>query len=103
MKNKKTMHELCKEFPNKSYRELEKYRNADRQEEAQQIFTQQENEELTESQQKQEELEPIEGVDWEEIYKKEHELRQKTEKELADLKKKIDPAHKIQKARESGL
>ena len=102
------MHELAKEFPNKTYRELEKYRNADRQEEAQQIITQQENEELkeaqlTESQQKQEELEPIEGVDWEEIYKKEHELRQKAEKELADLKKKIDPAHKIQKARESGL
>ena len=59
MKNKKTMHELAKEFPNKTYRELEKYRNADRQEEAQQIITQQENEELTESQQKQEELEPI--------------------------------------------
>ena len=103
MKNKKTMHELAKEFPNKTYRELEKYRNADRQEEAQQIITQQENEELTESQQKQKELEPIEGVDWEEIYKKEHKLRQKAEKELEDLKKKVDPAHKIQKARESGL
>ena len=56
---KKTMHELCKEFPNQSYRELEIYREKDRQEEAQRIFTQQENEELTESQQKQEELEPI--------------------------------------------
>ena len=43
---KKTLHELAKEFPNKTYRELEKYRDADRQEEAQQIFTQQENEEL---------------------------------------------------------
>ena len=31
------MHELCKEFPNKSYRELEKYRDADRQEEANRI------------------------------------------------------------------
>ena len=66
MNKKKTMHELAKEFPNKTYRELEKYRNADRQEEAQRIFTQQENEELkedqlTESQQKQEELEPIES------------------------------------------
>ena len=50
MKNKKTMHELAKEFPNKTYRELEKYRDADRQEEVQQIFTQQENEELTEKQ-----------------------------------------------------
>ena len=66
---KKTIYELAKEFPNKIYKELEKYRNADRQEEAQQIITQQENEELkeyqlTESQRKQEELEPIEKEDW---------------------------------------
>ena len=47
LKNKtKTIHELVKEFPNKTYKELEKYRNADRQQEAQQIITQQENEEL---------------------------------------------------------
>ena len=31
---KKTLHELAKEFPDKTYRELEKYRNADRVEEA---------------------------------------------------------------------
>ena len=31
---KKTIHELAKEFPNKTYKELEKYRDADRQEEA---------------------------------------------------------------------
>jgi len=31
---KKTIHELAKEFPNKTYRELEKYRDADRIEEA---------------------------------------------------------------------
>ena len=43
---KKTIHELTKEFPNKTYKELEKYRDADRQEEAQRIITQQENEEL---------------------------------------------------------
>ena len=49
----KTMHELAREFPDKTYRELEKYRDADRQEEAQQIP-------LTESQQSQEDLEPIE-------------------------------------------
>ena len=54
MKKEKTMHELAKEFPNKTYRELEKYRDADRQEEAQQTP-------LSESQQKQEELEPIDG------------------------------------------
>ena len=114
------MHELAKEFPNKTYGELEKYRNADRNEEAQQIITQQENEELkedqlTESQQKQKELEPIQEdssifdeerkkfQDYKAMYEKEHELREKAEKELEDLKKKIDPAYKIQKARESGL
>ena len=48
MKKKKTMHELCKEFPNKTYAELEKYRNADRFEEAQRVYTQDENEELKE-------------------------------------------------------
>ena len=52
MKKKKSMHELCKEFPNKTYAELEKYRNADRQEEANRIP-------LTESQKSQDKLEPI--------------------------------------------
>ena len=48
-----TMHELAKAFPEKSYRELEIYKNADRKEEANRIP-------LTESQKAQEELEPIE-------------------------------------------
>ena len=52
MKKEKTIHELVKEFPDKSYRELEIYRDADRQEEAHKIP-------LTESQKSQEELEPI--------------------------------------------
>jgi hypothetical protein len=47
-KKKKSMHELCKEFPNKTYAELEKYRNADRWEEAQRILIKDENEELKE-------------------------------------------------------
>ena len=34
MSKEKTIHELAKEFPDKTYRELEKYREADRQEEA---------------------------------------------------------------------
>ena len=34
MKKEKTIHELAKEFPNKTYIELEKYRNEDRQQEA---------------------------------------------------------------------
>ena len=49
LQTKKTIHELAKEFPEKTYRELEKYRDADRQEEAASIP-------LTESQEK---LEPI--------------------------------------------
>jgi hypothetical protein len=34
LQTKKTLHELAKEFPEKTYRELEKYRDADRVEEA---------------------------------------------------------------------
>ena len=34
MKKEKTMHELAKEFPDKTYRELEIYREKDRQQEA---------------------------------------------------------------------
>ena len=131
MATKKTMHELAKEFPEKTYRELEKYRDADRREEAQQTITQQENEELkenqlTESQRRQEQLEPIEDESlhqsihievWKARYEKEYKLRQEAielfnachakalelEEELKKLKKKIDPVHVTQKARESGL
>ena len=75
--------------------EMEKYRDEDRQEEADQIP-------LTESQQKQEELEPIEGEEqdnpelfkteidyhryWKDMYEKEHKLRQEAEGELTILK-----------------
>ena len=48
----KTIHELSQEFPDKTYKELEKYRDADRLQESARIP-------LTESQEKQEELEPI--------------------------------------------
>ena len=79
---KKTMHELAKEFPDKSYRELEKYRDADRQEESRQIFTQQENEELLEDQRKE-----IKGYHyWKDKYEKEHKLRQEAEGELSIVK-----------------
>ena len=132
LQNKKTIHELAKEFPNKTYNELEKYRDADRQEEAQQIVTQQENEELKDNQ--------IEES-WKDKYDLEHRLRQEAEgetkivkaigmnspemkaakhkieelqKELNRVKKEnndlynrladvIDPERHIQKARESGL
>jgi len=109
---KKTIHELAKEFPNKTYRELEKYRDADRNEEAQRIITQQENEELKEDQTKE-----IWTEVWKARYEKEYTLRQEAielfnachakalelEEELKKLKKKVDPVHKTQKARESGL
>ena len=78
------MHELAKEFPNKTYRELEKYRNADRQEEAQQIITQQENEELKEDQHKEDWF--PDGITFQEKYEKEHKLRQEAEGELTILK-----------------
>tara|TARA_R100001244_G_C5079608_1_gene113535 strand:+ start:21 stop:443 length:423 start_codon:yes stop_codon:yes gene_type:complete len=54
MKKEKTIGELAKKYPDKTYSDLERYRDADRMEEAQRIP-------LTESRQKQEELEPIEG------------------------------------------
>jgi len=74
---KKTMHELAKEFPDKTYRELEKYRDADRNEEAQRIITQQENEELKEDQLKE---------SWKDKYDLEHRLRQEAEGELSILR-----------------
>ena len=54
MSKEKTLGELAQEFPDKTYRELEIYREKDRQEEAAQIP-------LSESQKFQKDLEPIEG------------------------------------------
>ena len=73
----KTIYELTKEFPNKTYKELEKYRNADRHEEAQQIFIQQENEELKDNQIKE---------SWKDKYDLEHRLRQEAETETILIK-----------------
>ena len=72
---KKTIHELAKEFPEKTYKELERYRDADRQEEARQIFTQQENEELKADQGKE--------IDYHRYWKK---RAQEAEGELSILK-----------------
>ena len=78
LKNKaKTIHELAKQFPEKTYRQLEKYRDADRNEEAQRIFTQQENEELKEHHLTE---------NWEDKYVREHKLRQEAEGELSIMK-----------------
>ena len=81
LQTKKTIHELSKEFPEASYRNLEIYRDADRQEEAQRIFTQQENEELKED--------PDEvryRINWKTQYEKEHKLKQEAEGELSILR-----------------
>jgi 2C-methyl-D-erythritol 2,4-cyclodiphosphate synthase len=51
-KKSETIFDLARKFPNKTYRELERYKDADRLEEAQHIP-------LSEYQQSQEELEPI--------------------------------------------
>ena len=77
LQTKKTLRELAKEFPEKTYRELEKYRDADRNEEAQRIITQQENEELKEDQLKE---------SWKDKYDLEHRLRQEAETETILIK-----------------
>ena len=77
MTKEKTIHELIKKFPNKTYRELEIYRDADRQQEAQQIITQQENEELKDNQIKE---------SWKDKYDLEHRLRQEAETETILIK-----------------
>ena len=81
---KKTMYELAQEFPEKTYKELEKYRDADRQEEAQRIITQQENEELKEDQHKNSWF--PDGITFKEKYEREHKLRQEAEGELSIVK-----------------
>ena len=75
--NSETIFDLARRVPNKTYRELEKYRDADRQEEAQQIITQQENEELKENQIKE---------SWKDKYDLEHRLRREAEGETTIVK-----------------
>ena len=73
MKKVSTIHELAKEFPEKTYAELEKYRNEDRQQEAGICI-------MGEMRKDREE------INWEERYNKEHKLRQEAEGELTILK-----------------
>jgi len=80
MKKEKTMHELAKEFPNKTYRELEKYREEDRQQEAGVCI-------IGEARKDREEPDWYpDGVTFKEKYEKEHKLRQEAEGELTILK-----------------
>ena len=86
-KDSETIFDLARKYPSKTYVELEAYRDADRQQEAHQVP-------LSESQKKQEELEPIEGeeqdnpelFEWKEKYNKEHKLRQEAETETILVK-----------------
>ena len=80
MKKEKTMHELAKEFPNKTYRELEKYREEDRQQEAGTCI-------MAEARKDREEPDWYpDGITFKEKYEKEHKLRQEAEGELTILK-----------------
>ena len=107
-KKNETIFDLARKFPDKTYSELEQYRDADRQEEAHSIPLTEEQQslvkevekainktkQLSESQKKQEELEPIEGeeqdnpelFEWKEKYDKEHKLRQEAETETILVK-----------------
>ncbi len=98
---KKTIHELAQEFPEKTYRELEIYRDADRNEEAQRIFIKQENEELKENQYK-EDWKKRAGYLQDELDRVKRENNDLHNK-VAALLDAVDPAVTVQKARESGL
>ena len=124
LQTKKTIYELAKEFPNKIYKELEKYRNADREEEAQQIITQQENEELKDNQHKENwkkraqeaegELSILKGIgntspemrDAKEKIKELQSNLDRIKKENNDLYNRLaqltDPEETLKKTRESG-
>jgi hypothetical protein len=110
LQTKKTIHELVKEFPNKSYRELEIYRDADRQEEAQQIITQQENEELKADQGKEIDYHRY----WKDMYEKEQKRADYLQGELDRVKREnndlhnkvaalLDAVDPVERARKSGL
>ena len=106
---KKPLSELAKEFPEKTYRELERYRDADRNEEAQRIITQHENEELKEDQGKE-----IRNAQSEiaAFTQQLHTDRNEYQKNLDKIKKENNELYNkiaeltenpLQKARESGL
>ena len=75
MKKEKTMHELAKEFPDKTYRELEIYREKDRQQEAGACI-------IGEARKDREEPSWFpDGITFKEKYEKEHKLRLEAEGE----------------------
>ena len=95
-----TMHELVKSFPEKTYKELEQYRNADRHEEASQIPLTEAQQNLVDHIESAVEKSKVrlgtcitakmrkdrEEIDWKEKYNKEHKLRQEAEGETTIVK-----------------
>ena len=80
MKKEKTIHELVKEFPDKTYRELEIFREKDREQEAGVCV-------MGEMRKDREEEKEIDYHRyWKNMYEKEHKLRQEAEGELSIMK-----------------
>jgi len=92
MKKEKTLHELAQEFPDKTYKELERYRNEDRQQEAGACV-------MGEMRKDREEKSTQIDLNYHKLlkdaaeaskkaflYEKEHKLRQEAEGELSTLK-----------------
>ena len=78
MKKEKTMYELVKEFPNKTYKELEIYREKDRQQEAGVCI-------VGEARKDREEPNWFpDGITFQEKYEKEHKLHQEAQDALAN-------------------
>ena len=80
MSKEKTIHELAKEFPDKTYRELEIYREKDRREEAGACIMG----EMRKDREFEKEIDYHRY--WKNMYEKEHKLRQEAEGELSIMK-----------------
>jgi len=78
MKKEKTMHELAKEFPDKTYRELELYREKDRQQEAGVCVMG----EMRKDREFEKEIDYHRY--WKDMYEKEHQLRKEAQDALAN-------------------
>ena len=86
MKKEKTIGQLAKEYPDKTYKDLERYRDSDRMQEAQQLSASVEDE-------GEEQDNPVlfeKEIDyhryWKDMYEKEHKLRQEAETETILVK-----------------
>ena len=84
MKKEKTIHELAKEHPDKSYRDLERYRDEDRAQEAGACIMAEARKDREEE--KEEEKEIDYHRYWKDMYEKEHQLRQEAETETILVK-----------------